>query len=52
MLISHLSVFLEFIKFSEFDILVGILVNASPVNNLDHLMNIHSPLEGNSPPVN
>ena len=43
MVISHLNVFLDFIKFSEFDILVGILVNESPVNNFDHLMIPHSP---------
>ena len=31
--ISHLNVFLDFINFSEFEILVGILVNESPSNN-------------------
>ena len=50
MVISHLNVFLDFIKFSEFDILVGILVNESPVNNFDRIFSQkrHSPL--NDPP--
>ena len=53
MVISHLNLFLDFIKFSEFDILVGILVNESPVNNFDRIFSQkrHSPLVGNSPPV-
>ena len=50
MVISHLNVFLDFIKFSEFDILLGILVNQSPVNNFDIIFsqNRHSP--PNDPP--
>ena len=50
MVISHLNVFLDFIKFSEFDILVGILLNESPVNNFDGIFSQkrHSP--PNAPP--
>ena len=48
--ISHLNVFLTFIEFSEFEILVGILVNESPVNNFDRIFSQkrHSP--PNDPP--
>ena len=50
MVTSHLNAFLDFIKFSEFDILVGILVNESPVNNYDRIFSQkrHSP--PNDPP--
>ena len=50
MVISHLNVFLDFIKFSEFDMLLGILVNQSPVNNFDIIFSQkrHSP--PNDPP--
>ena len=50
MVISHLNVFLDFIKFSEFDMLVGILVNEPPVNNFDRIFSQkrHSP--PNDPP--
>ena len=55
MVISHLNVLLDFIKFSEFDILVGILVNDPPVNNFDRIFFIRSAIPHqmilHSPPV-
>ena len=50
MVIYHLNVFLDFIKFSEFDILVEILVNQSPVNNFDIIFSQKRHAPPNDPP--